>query len=204
MNHSSTAYKESAQLLRNQLHEAALDHEAFESGLAVCELDQCRATCCHDGVILSKEEAQILSEMDDRDGIFEIEPGRFKTRTVEVEASQLPDDFPSHFPKTRCVYLDAKHRCHWQLKALEERKHPWFYKPFSCWMHPVLITRSEGRPRLTILPRAQDSSRFASYTPCGQTRSCAAPARLALRSELEMLGELAQRDFLGELNAPSF
>lgn len=203
MNHSSTAYKESAQLLGNQLREAALDHEAFESGLAVCELDQCRATCCHDGVILSKEEAQILSEMDDRDGIFEIEPGRFKTRTVEVEASQLPDGFPSHFPKTRCVYLDAQHRCYWQLKALEERKHPWFYKPFSCWMHPVLITRSEGRPRLTILPRAQDSSRFASYTPCGQTRSCAAPARLALRSELEMLGELAQRDFLGELNAPS-
>lgn len=204
MNHSSTAYKESAQLLRNQLREAALDHEAFESGLAVCELDQCRATCCHDGVILSKEEAQILSEMDDRDGIFEIEPGRFKTRTVEVEASQLPDDFPSHFPKTRCVYLDAQHRCYWQLKALEERKHPWFYKPFSCWMHPVLITRSEGRPRLTILPRAKDSGRFASYTPCGQTRSCAAPARLALKSELEMLGELAQRDFLGELNAPSF
>ena len=203
MNDFPTFFEETAEGLAWQLREAAVDHEAFEQALPVCDLARCRATCCHDGAILSGEEASKLSALDDRDGIIRLEDGRWKTRTVGAEREELADDFPAHFPRTRCVYLDDAHRCSWQLRAVEEGKHPWFYKPTSCWMHPVLLTRRERRPVLTILSDAEDSQKFASLTSCGRASACAQPARLSLGMELKMLSQLSGRDFGGELNAPS-
>lgn len=182
------------------LAEAAVDHGRFELPLPVCELAKCRATCCHDGVILSPEEAEILQR--DGEGIIRLEDGRFKTETVEASAEQLAEDFPDHFPKTRCVFLDDQHRCLWQIRAMEEGKHPWFYKPTSCWMHPLILKNEGGRPLLTLLSRGQDDAGFASFTPCGRSKSTAAPARESLKMELEMLGAISGRDFYRELNAP--
>ena len=56
-----TVFTETAAELSQQLKEAAVDHAAFEQMLPICELSKCRATCCHDGVILSSEEADIMS-----------------------------------------------------------------------------------------------------------------------------------------------
>ncbi|YCM44205.1 DUF3109 family protein [Verrucomicrobiaceae bacterium 227] len=202
MSKLTTIFHETAAGLARQLREAAVDHEAFERGLSVCDLTSCRATCCHDGAILSDEEASILSGLDDREGIETLANGQKKTRTVPAGAGELAEDFPEHFLKTRCVYLDGQDRCSWQLRAVEEGKHPWFYKPTSCWMHPVLLTQREQRPVLTILSRDDDRQGFASHTPCGQVRSCQKPSRLALGMELEMLEAISGRGFSKELNAP--
>ena len=59
---SQSAYPETIKALARQLREAAVDHEAFEMPLPLCQLSECRATCCHDGVMLSKEEADFISE----------------------------------------------------------------------------------------------------------------------------------------------
>ena len=56
-----TIFSETFKGLASALAEAAVDHDAFEKPLPVCELAKCRATCCHDGVILSAEEARVLS-----------------------------------------------------------------------------------------------------------------------------------------------
>jgi hypothetical protein len=85
---------------------------------------------------------------------------------------------------------------------MEEGKHPWFYKPTSCWMHPVLLTQRNDRPLLTILSYSQDRKQFASMTPCGREEAAASSARVGLKGELEMLSGIAGRDFLRELNAP--
>ncbi len=196
----ATAFRETALALSKALAEAAIDHAGFEPPLAVCELRKCRATCCHDGVILSKEEAEVLGH--EEEGIIELPDGRFKTATVSADSLELADGFPAQFPKTRCVFLDQEHRCKWQLKAVEEGKHPWYYKPISCWMHPLLLKRESGRPILTIVSREEDSAGFASFTPCGKAGLGAAPAREALEMELKMLGEISGRDFYRELNAP--
>lgn len=180
-----------------------MDHEAFEQPLPVCDLTKCRATCCHDGVILSEEEADILSKLGGGEGIELMQNGRNKTRTVPAGSDQVALDFPAHFQKTRCVFLDDQHRCSWQLKAVEEKKHPWYYKPSSCWLHPLLISRKDGRPFLTLLSRANDDQAFATHTPCGKYQQGAPPARESLAMELRMLGDLSGRDFYGELNAPS-
>jgi Fe-S-cluster containining protein len=196
----TTIFQNTVRGLASSLAEAAVDHSAFETPLPVCQLAKCRATCCHDGVILSDEEAEILS--GESEGIIRLEDGRFKTETIKASSDHLADDFPDHFPKTRCVFLDEKHRCRWQLRAVQERKHPWFYKPTSCWMHPLILKNEVGRPRLTLLSRDQDRVGFATFTPCGKSEASAPPARESLKMELEMLGAISGRDFYGELNAP--
>ena len=197
-----TAFSETANQLAQQLQESALDHLAFEQRLPLCELAKCRATCCHDGVVLGGEEAKVLSSLGGGDGLMQLPDSSWKTKTVRSTDDELAEDFPDHFPKTRCVFLDSEHRCTWQLRAMEEGKHPWFYKPTSCWMHPVLLTRRNDRPLLTILNSSQDRKRFASNTPCGRENATASPARESLKGELEMLSSLSGRDFYGELNAP--
>ena len=197
-----TAFTKTAEDLAHQLKEAAVDHAGFEKRLPLCELSKCRATCCHDGVILSDEEAEVLKSLGADEELFQDRYGFQKTKTMAAQSGQIADDFPAHFPKTRCVFLDEEHRCQWQLRAVEEGKHPWFYKPTSCWMHPVLLTQLDDRPYLTILGSGQDRLQFASNTPCGREEESADEARISLKGELEMLARISGRDFVSELNAP--
>ena len=202
MSDTPSVFRETAGQLARQLREAAVDHHAFERGLAVCELVKCRAMCCHDGVILSDEEAEVLSIHGGADGLAQTVDGTRRTITTGATKDEMAEDFPDDFPKTRCVFLDSEHRCHWQLKAMDEKRHPWFYKPTSCWMHPLLLVQREGRPVLTILASSEDRKGFASKTPCGQQDKDAPPARVSLNAELEMLSLISGRDFVGEINAP--
>lgn len=195
-----TIFSETIKGLAFSLSEAAIDHHAFERPLPVCELAKCRATCCHDGVILSPEEAHVLS--GESDGVIKLEDGRFKTEIVAASSDRLADDFPDHFPKTRCVFLDEQHRCLWQLRAVKEGKHPWFYKPTSCWMHPLILRNEADRPLLTLLSRKEDKAEFATFTQCGRSQTDAPPARESLKMELEMLGDISGRNFYDELNGP--
>ena len=151
-------------------------------------------------MILSSEEAEVLGR--DSEGIIELGDGRLKTETVVVPSDRLADDFPGHFPKTRCIFLDEKHRCLWQLRGVKEGKHPWFYKPTSCWMHPLTLKAEAGRPLLTLLSRSEDEAGFATFTQCGRSKVGAPPARESLKMELEMLGLISGRNFHGELNGP--
>ncbi len=202
MSEHSTAFSETANQLARQLREAALDHAAFERKLPLCELAKCRATCCHDGVILGAEEADVSPSLRGADGMMRLPDYAWTTNTVPAVHDKFAEDFPDHFPKTRCVFLDSEHRCSWQLKAMAEGKHPWFYKPTSCWMHPVLLMQRNDRPFLTILSSSQDRKQFASMTPCGREEAAASSARVSLKRELEMLSRIAGRDFVRELNAP--
>ncbi|BCU76739.1 hypothetical protein [Luteolibacter sp. LG18] len=214
------AFTSLQQELARQVREARVDHEAFAMPLKICELAECRATCCHDGVFLEPEEREIIGEVIgshadqlarygwEAPEIFQRLPdGRWKSVT-------LPDDapaaaFPAHFPKTRCVFLDAEHRCVLQRLAMDEGRHPWFWKPVSCWMHPVILKpgRRGERPVLTLATPDHDPAAhpgypgFSAFTPCGMSCGGGPPARQTLRAELELLGELADREVTGELDA---
>lgn len=204
--------------LGRQVREAKLDHEAFHLPLKVCELTRCRATCCHDGVYLCDEEKDVLARVvDDKAAELadygwvqpswkELREGRAKTRTIKAEVFELAADFPAHFPKTRCVFLDSEHRCVLQRLSLDDGRHPWWWKPVSCWLHPLLLRKqADGRPLLTLARPDQDPSTrpdypgFGSFTPCGVRQSDGVPAWETLRGELELLGRLGGRDLVGEL-----
>lgn len=220
-----TAYQKTAEVLREQVREAVLDHEAFEQRIRPCELSRCRATCCHDGVYLSQEEAagvkKLLAGNAETftnygltlpdDPIISARGGRsLKTATRDADEGELAEDFPGHFPKTRCVFLDRQGRCGIQRLAMEQGREPWFDKPLTCWIHPIVIQPvSRGRPRpvVTLVSPENDPQKtdgypgFASCTHCGRPDKAGRPAREVLVQELQMLGQVAGRDLLGELNA---
>lgn len=205
------AYPEAARELGRQIREAALDHEAFAMPLKVCELSSCRATCCHDGVFVDDEQQAgidaVVGDLEsyglDRREWRESRDGRVKTATVG--ADEVAEDFPAHFPRTRCVFLDEEDRCLLQRLAVDRGRHPWWWKPVSCWMHPLLLRSHGGRPLLTLArpgsdpAAAPDYPGFGSFTPCGMPCDGGEPAWQALRGELELLGRIGGRDLLSEL-----
>ncbi|MGC4016226.1 MAG: hypothetical protein QM755_17145 [Luteolibacter sp.] len=214
------AFPSLQQELARQVREARVDHEAFGMPLKVCELAECRATCCHDGVFLEPEEREVIGEVVaahrerladygwQLPEIFQqMADGRWKSVTLPDESPAT--SFPSHFPKTRCVFLDAEHRCVLQRLAMDEERHPWFWKPISCWMHPIILKpgRRGERPVLTLATPENDPAAhpgypgFSAFTPCGMPCKEGGPARRTLGAELELLGGLAGRDVCGELSA---
>lgn len=216
---SHTAFARLEIELGRQIREAALDHEVFQMPLKVCDLTRCRATCCHDGVYLTDEEGKTISGVLEEKASpladygwthsdwTENRDGRVKSRTLEAAPQELADAFPIHFPRTRCVFLDSEHRCVLQRLAMDEGRHPWWWKPVSCWLHPLLIRKDpEGRPFLTLArPEKDPAARegypgFGSCTPCGMPQPDGVPAWQTLRSELEMLGRIGGRDLVAELS----
>jgi hypothetical protein len=220
-----TAYQKTAGYLAAQLREAMLDHSAFEQKIRPCELERCRATCCYDGVYLAEEEAQGIGRilathrstllgygltLPD-EPIISTHAGRtLKTATRDAEPGELADDFPSHFPKTRCVFLDRQGRCGIQRLSMDQGREPWFDKPLTCWIHPIVIlpvSRDRARPLVTLVTPENDPQQsdgypgFASCTHCGRPDDSGIPARDALAAELKMLGSVSGRNLLGELNA---
>lgn len=206
------------------LRHASLDHDALDVRIKACELMRCKGACCYDGVYLSEEESQHLEQLVAQkhseliayglelgDGVFEsVRNGsRQKTKARRVSTEELAEDFPEHFTPTRCVFLDAESRCGLQRLAMNEGKHPWFYKPLTCWIHPLLI-RSErgGRHVITLVNKDNDPQKqegypgYASCTHCGRVEEDGQSACKVLAQEIEHLGALAGRDFLAELQAP--
>jgi len=221
-----TQFKETASGLARQLLVASVDHQAFESLIRACELVRCKGTCCYDGVYLSDEEAELVQRTVEthRDVIESygintesvIESARGgaakKTVTRTVTTTELADDFPEHFAKTRCVFLDDQSRCGLQRLAMDRGESPWLYKPLTCWIHPIVILPAVGertRPLITLVSPDNDPQKkqgypgYASCTHCGRPDDDGKSAKDVLQGELRMLGELCDRDFVGELNAPA-
>lgn len=226
-----TAYLQTAEILSEQLREAVVDHEAFDQKVRACELAKCRATCCHDGVYLSLEEASGLRNFVAKhrgelavyglslpeEVVVTTRGGRsVKTATREADEGELADDYPWHFPQTRCVFLDREGRCGIQRLAMDRGREglaAWFDKPLTCWIHPIVImpaNRERSRPVVTLVSPENDPQKsegypgFASCTHCGRPDEGGKKARQVLAAELEMLGLISGRNLLGELNAEEF
>ena len=216
-------FKETREHLCSKLREAHVDHEAFDQLIRPCELAICRATCCHDGVRLSEGDAMAIKSLVSQNedvfreygveldgGVVEIvEGGRgWKTKAHGADESLLAKDFPKHFARTRCVFLDTQHRCALQRFSIDKGENPWFYKPFTCWIHPILIRQETDRMSVTLVNPENDPQQgigypgYGSCTHCGRPDAKGDPAKEVLSGELEALGSMVGRSFTGELNAP--
>ena len=220
-----TAYPKTLQILVSQLREAEVDDAGFDVKIRPCELERCKATCCYDGVYLSREEAEYVEGLVSRhqgellayglrlpeQPIECIDDGRsYKTSIRPAEEGELADDYPAHFPKTRCVFLDSSGRCGIQMLSVALGRDPWYDKPLTCWIHPLVLlprTKDRLRPLLTLVTPENDPQKsdgypgFASCTHCGRPDEDGIPARDALMPELEMLSRVSGRDFVSELHA---
>jgi len=213
----NSIYKETAAYVGGLVREALFDHEAFDILLKPCELSHCRATCCYDGVYLGDEEVEIVQELSKRlkgrgygldlteDVVVSARGGKaMKTAVRKAQAGELAVDFPAHFKKTRCVFLDRQGRCGLQRLAIEKGFGSWDLKPLTCWIHPIVILPPKGDRLVSLitLERAENDSQaagdylgYGSCTHCGRENVEGRPAREVLAKELKALGDLGGRIF---------
>jgi len=221
----NSPFQNTADYLRRLLQRVELDREALSRPIARCEISTCLGTCCHDGVYLNDDEAALISKLaiqhEERFQEYGLElPSspietaadasgkgvRIKTATRPFPMSKRVPDYPEHFSDTNCVFQGEDGRCGLQRLSMDLGEHPWFYKPFTCWIHPLSIIHPPGRPPILTLYSAEtdpqnspDYPGFVSQTGCGKTASCGRPAYEVLREEIEALGEFAGRNFWEEL-----
>ena len=216
-----TGFPETESYMRRSLGMSLFDADSFRRPLKRCQLAECQATCCYDGAFLGREEAEVIEGLlsGEADFIAEaglelpkevLEPADWRvsgaeprTALRESKNSERIDGFPGHFSDTECVFLAADRRCVLQVLSEARGHHPWYWKPFACWMHP--ITFLEGRSRKIYLPDQDHDTQaeagypgFTAYTPCGAPAPGGEPAWRALAEELEFLGSILGRDFLTE------
>ena len=226
---SFSAYGATLSSLRVLVRDLEIDHEALARPLQPCDLGRCRGTCCHDGVYLDPDEAPVLRALVE-EARAEIEAtgaslpdhpivsGSWrgtvsgpKTATRSEPMAENAEAYPAHFPDTACVFLLSDARCALQQLAVDRGLDPWYYKPATCWLHPLSIEAPPhpgGPSRLTLHTPQTDPQRFPDYdgfasrTPCGTIREDSGqPAWQVLRSEIERLGRIGGRDLIGEIEA---
>ncbi len=224
MDRAITAYPETLAWLGETVSAMSVDADSLRRPLRCCDLAECRGTCCHDGVYLDVEEAKVLREVVEESraeieamglelpervvvyGSWRDEVSGPKTAVRQEPRHGVVAGYPTHFPETACVFLLPDARCALQALAMKCGLPPWFYKPLTCWLHPLAIEGVvEGRPVLVLHDEESDPQRFPDYdgfvsrTPCGRTCAEGEPAWRVLEEELRFLGELGGRDLVEEI-----
>jgi hypothetical protein len=214
---SLTAFPREELRLRHSHADAPVAAATFDRPLARCDLGHCRGMCCYDGIFLEPEVAAMLPRLARDEAAFfaglglrlpdqVVVDGEWrgqvrgpKTAVAPRPLSQTVPGFPRHFHDTACVFATADGRCGLQLLSVARGRHPWFYKPFGCWLHPITLWY-EGRACIGVEDERTDSCRLPGYdgfltaTFCGQTAPSGRPAREVLREELAFLGAILQRE----------
>lgn len=215
---SLTAFPSDEAALRCRMAGGRVDAESFRRPVARCEISACRGMCCYDGVYVSAESAAVIERVAKEhagffaslglqlreevivEGDWSSKRGGLKTALAPRAFSKSVEGFPPHFKDTACVFLTGDGRCSLQLLSIHLGRHPWYYKPVKCWMHPITL---EGAV-LLLHSEMTDPYRFPGYDGfvsrifCGRTCPGGAPAAVVLAEELTFLSRIAGRDLLSE------
>lgn len=213
-----TAFKGSLRQLREKLSSATINPDEFRRKLKRCCLFVCAGTCCYDGASIDEETARQIQDLaKDRSRDFTKMGLNLPNNAVAASAwngvvgaktavGPFPfrsrvKDYPAHFNDTACVFFLADGRCGLQRLGEEEGRPPWYYKPFTCWLHPIKLSQSAIR----LYDEATDPNKLPDYdgyvirTHCGRTDTCGRPAAEVLQEELDFLGRLLDRDLVAEI-----
>jgi hypothetical protein len=226
-----TAFPQTEAALGRTLRGAGVDRQSFARPLEPCVLAACGGMCCYDGAYVGDEEAAVLRDLAGREGAFfraagldlpapdeVVVDGEWEGTVSGLKTALRPHpfsrrvaDYPGHFRDTACVFLLPDGRCSLQTLAVARGRHPWFFKPFSCWQHPIAIVPADEAPAAaaggeTAVVRLDDEASdpyrlpgYDGYVPrtwCGRTAPAGRPASEVLRAELDFLGAIAGRDLL--------
>lgn len=209
----TSIYAKSLDALRENCAEAPFVASSFERYIERCDPAECLGMCCYDGVYIDAGTEDALAALvSDRRGDLEgigailpeaiFEDGTFngemlgrKTATRPFAYDGKVADFPGHFEQTACVFLIDDGRCSLQALAIADGRHPWDYKPPTCWVHPIKVSASgivlhdeDDDPH--VLPEYPG---YVSRTRCGGCSGCGDPARTVLADELEYLATILDR-----------
>jgi hypothetical protein len=218
---SLTAYPDDEAALQRRMTGGSVDAQSFQRPVARCEISTCRGMCCYDGVYVNQESAAVIervakehagffASLDLRlpesvivEGDWPWKKGGLKTAVAPRAFSKTVEGFPPHFTDSACVFLTSDGRCSLQLLSAHLGRHPWYYKPVKCWMHPITL---EGEEHAVLLLhndrtdpyRLPGYDGFVSRIFCGRTCPGGAPAATVLAEELTFLSRIVGRDLLAE------
>ncbi|MHB1297189.1 MAG: DUF3109 family protein [Gemmatimonadaceae bacterium] len=207
-----TAFPETVLAARGALAAAPVDRASFERPLSLCDISRCHGACCSDGVPLNPEEARVLSELVEAEApalvhlglrpdslVAMAEPGGSGHTGIRARApGERSPRHPASVPDTACAMLTADGLCGLQVLAVDRGMHPWFWKPMTCWLHPVAVDETGIRlpPEGVTRERAYRDGGYASVTECSRAGLNARPASHVLAAEIGFLGELIGRDLV--------
>jgi hypothetical protein len=168
--------------------------------LEVCDVRACEAMCCHDGVYLDPAEEAKLHALVERTPALRarlpaeyVVEGFWQGRRLGRKTATRPHDYrnpdyPSHFPRTRCVFADSQGWCELEKLGRARGRHRWAYKPSTCWMFP--LDDIDGVAVPPSADPADDPHRvrgypgYVSVVPCGRHDPGGRPWRQALEQEV--------------------
>lgn len=171
--------------------------------LSVCNVRDCEARCCYDGVYLQADEERSLRDLVAREPALRaglpaefIVDGYWEGSLMGRKTATRPHDYrspdyPAHFARTRCVFADASGYCGLQKLALDRQLHPWTFKPTTCWMFP--LQDEDGIPAAPVASPDEDPYAtaqypgYANFVPCGRHDPAGRPWREALHEEISYL-----------------
>lgn len=220
-----TAYPKTEESLQHTLMNAIIDIGSFQQQLSPCSLSKCHGMCCYDGVYVGQETAEIIQKISQENLIFfksigldlpkvVIVQGEWKglisgqkTATKKRDLSSTVQNYPTHFEDTACVFLTDDGRCGLQVFAESVGLDPWYYKPFTCWMHPISLSTNEDNIGNILVHndnddpfKLSDYDGFVTKTLCGKIVEDGQPAYVVLHSELTFLSRIVGRNFLKEIS----
>src|SRR5262249_21058344 len=169
-----TAFSKSEDKLREQYGDTKLRRREFTRKLTRCELS-CKGMCCYGGVSVDKDTAEVVQQLaTERKSDFKkmgldlpenvVAPTEWHGVVGNITALKPRSwssvkDYPNHFDETACVFLMDDARCGLQVLSEIDGKHPWYYKPFSCWLLPIKIWEGEIR----LFDKESDPFLFPDY-----------------------------------------
>lgn len=169
--------------------------------LKQCNLNECEARCCYDGVyLLDGEEERIRAAVKTDPEFFKQLPENFivdgawhdlSGRKTATRAHDFKHpEFPAHFTRTRCVFCAPDHRCLLQVFSVKQGLHKWAFKPTACWMFPMQL-KNGGQPAPPPGPGEPDPDclgpeypGYPTFVPCGQCRPDGLPWQEVLGEEI--------------------
>ena len=201
-----------------------LDADSFLKNYRHCDLKKCQAMCCYKGCYVGPmEAAEIRKLFKKHKDFFARHLGITEDPLLEKPDPQVgikittktkpytyppQTQMPENFKPTACIFLDEEKRCGLQVLSVELGKHPWYYKPSGCWLHPIQFVRA-GKPEICLMskeeydPILRPDAVYAPFTHCGT--SCGAGVGRAgveiFKEELNLFGQMLGRDLIGEIEA---
>lgn len=170
--------------------------------LKQCNLNECEARCCYDGVYLQPgEEERIRAAVADEPELFAQLPenfivdgsweGRVSGRKTAIRPHHFKHPgFPPHFTRTRCVFCAPDHLCLLQAYSVMKGLHKWAFKPAACWLFPLQLKKG-GQPAPPPGPGEPDPDclgpdypGYPTFVPCGQHRPDGQIWQEVLREEI--------------------
>jgi hypothetical protein len=231
-----TAYPQSEQACRDELSQATLNIDSFKQIRQRCSLSNCHGMCCYLGTNVNQETAEVIQKVVEEEAeffeslglqlpkevIIDDEEYEYlpvterewkglcsikKTAIKDKQFANIVSAYPKHFTNTVCVFTLDDGRCGLQVLGEAKGLHPWYYKPFTCWIFPILIAPGEGTPEIALPSPETEPWHLPDYnydgyftkTFCGRPSDCGQVGYILFQKELKFLSDIVGRNFVQEL-----